>query len=80
MAGEAHQTRTIVANLSADSQQVRLENLAGRVHVRYLDETNVVEAMQAPEAFQTEAGQAMSTTAGCLTLTLLPYTIARIDD
>ena len=77
--GQAGQMRVVVANLSAESRQVTLENLGNQVQVRYLDETNVVEAMQSPEAFQAQPGEAQATTKGELTLNLLPYAVARID-
>jgi hypothetical protein len=72
-------TRVIVANLSPGGQQVSLENLAGAAWVRYLDETNVIEAMQSPEAFRAQPGEAHSTTEGRLALTLRPYAVARVD-
>ena len=76
---QAGQTRVIVANLSAKSRQVNLKNLDSQVWVRYLDESNVVEAMQSLEDFRTQAGEVFSITGGRLTLELLPYAVARID-
>jgi hypothetical protein len=47
--------------------------------VRTLDETNAEQAMQSPETFHAQAGEFSSVQEGVLTLTLLPYAIARID-
>jgi hypothetical protein len=76
---QAGRTRLLVANLTAQAQQVSLKKLAGQVRLWYLDETNVVEAMQSPEAFRARPGQAQATTGGNLTLNLRPYAIAKID-
>ena len=72
-------TRVIVANLSPGGQQVSLENLPGPARVTYLDETNVIKAMQSPEAFRAQPGEARSTTGGRLALNLRPYAVARVD-
>jgi len=71
-------TLVIVANLSSESQHVTLRNLGGEARVRTLDETNVEDAMQWPEVFRAQEGERMSTSAGALELTLLPYAVARI--
>ena len=72
-------TRIIVANLNPDPQQVIVANLEKRVQVRRLDETNVVEAMQDPEAFRSRNGTETATIDRTLRLDLLPYACARID-
>ena len=72
-------TRTLLANLTPDSQQVRVGNLTETVRVRYLDETNAQTAMASPEAFRSETGEIVQTTHGTLELNLPPYAIARID-
>ncbi len=73
------QTRVILANLSAKPQQVTVQNLGEQVRVRHLNETNVVEAMQSPETFRSQAGELQQTSAGTLELSLLPYAIVRLD-
>ena len=72
-------TRTLLANLTPDSQQVRVENLTGTVRVRHLNETNAQAAMESPEVFRAEAGDLLQTTSGILELDLLPHAIAQID-
>ena len=71
--------RTMLANLTPDSQQVRVENLAGAVRVLRLDETNAQAVMASPEVFRVETGELLQTTNGTLELNLLPYAIAQID-
>ena len=73
------QTRTLVANLTPDPQQVRVENLTETVRVRHLNETNAQTAMASPEAFREGRGELMQATNGTLELNLLPYAIAQID-
>jgi D-apionolactonase len=71
-------TRVLLANLSAEPQRVVLHNLNGPVQVRYLDETNAIEAMRSPEEFRQEEGESQHLNSP-LELTLQPYAIARID-
>ena len=72
-------TRTLLANLTLDSQQVRVQDLAETVRVRHLNETNAQAAMASPEIFREERGELMQTTNGTLELNLLPYASAQID-
>ena len=73
-------TRTLLANLTPDSQRVRAQNLAATVRVRLLDETNAQAAMSSPEAFRSGTGEPVRTAEGILALNLLPYAIAQIDN
>ena len=72
-------TRTLLANLTPESQRVRVENLADTVRVRHLNETNAHDAMASPEAFRAERGELLQPTNSTLELNLLPYAIAQID-
>ncbi len=72
-------TRVLVANLSAKPRQVTVQNLAESVRLRFLDELNVMTAMQSPEDFRAQVGEPLSTPDGTLDLILLPYAVARID-
>ena len=72
-------TRTLLANLTPDSQQIRAQNLAVTVRVRHLNETNAQAAITSPEAFRAETGELIQTAEGTLELSLLPYAIAQID-
>ena len=72
--------RILAANLSPHARPLRVSGLSARVRVKRLDETNVEAAMRAPEAFRAEEGEEMETRSGVLSLRLLPYGLARIDD
>ena len=72
-------TRTLLANLTPDSQQVRVQDLAETVRIRHLDETNARDAMASPEAFREETGELLQTTNGTLELNMLPYAVTQID-
>jgi hypothetical protein len=76
---KAEHTRLLLANLSPETQQVVIEGLAEQVTVAVLDETNVVEAMTAPETFRQQPGQAAPAPGGLLALNLAPYAFARVD-
>jgi hypothetical protein len=71
--------RVILANMSPEAQQIRVQNLGPSVRVRHLDENNAEEAMRSPGAFQAELGELMETANGALDAVLLPYGIMRID-
>ncbi len=73
-------TRMLLANLTAQPQQVIVRDLGDHVAVRMLDETNVEAAMRTPEAFRTQMGESKSTVNGELILQLLPYAVAKIDN
>jgi hypothetical protein len=73
-------TRIILANVTAEPQQVTVQGLSGPVSVRLLDETTAGAAMQDPAAFRAQAGNLRQTVAGVFTLDLLPCAVARIDD
>ena len=72
-------TRTLLANLTPEPQQVRVEDLAGAVRVRHLNETNAQAVMTSPEVFRQETGELMQSVEGALELILLPYAVAQID-
>lgn len=77
--GRRNRTRTLIANHQRESVQVVLRNINGRARVSYLDETNVMEAMQHPEAFRSREGEDRPTAGATFELTLRPYAIVRID-
>lgn len=71
--------RILLANLTSESQQVTVHNMAQTVTLRELNENNAQKAMASPEDFLKESGERLQTAAGNLELSLLPYTIARVD-
>ncbi|MFN8493652.1 MAG: hypothetical protein U0350_38985 [Caldilineaceae bacterium] len=72
-------TAVLLANLTNQPQTVTMTELAATFRLRTLDETNAEAAMRAPEAFRAQTGELKSTVNGKLELTLLPYSIARVD-
>ena len=71
--------RMLVANLTADEQQVTVRGLPATVRVRLLDETTALEAMAAPGEFRRRRGVRCATTGASLGVLLRPYAVARID-
>ena len=71
--------RLLVANLLADSQQVKLETKGAKAKVRYLDDNNLDRAMRDPEQFNAEPGDLVEPTTGIIELDLKPYAIGRVD-
>lgn len=72
-------TRILLANFTNCPQTVLVNQLSAQVSVRYLDETNVLEAMRSPEIFRQQGHKLIQTQLGTLKLDLRPYAIARID-
>ncbi len=73
--------RVMLANLGPQPRQVRVRcpSLGPQVRLRYLDETNALEAMHAPERFRAEAWQPASVAAGELVVGLRPFAYCCID-
>jgi hypothetical protein len=67
-------TGIVLANFSAQPQRITIHNLPAEIRLKYMNETNVQEAMQNPEAFRRETGTSIQTE-----LELLPFGILRID-
>lgn len=72
-------TRLLIANMTAETQQVQICNLDPQVVCHRLDENNVLEAMQTPESFRQRQGQKLVTQDGVLILEMPPYGLARLD-
>jgi hypothetical protein len=72
-------TRILLANMTNEPQQVRVELPPGRATLRLLDERIALRAMEHPEAFRAERGEPVSIEGGVFTLDLLPYAVARLD-
>jgi hypothetical protein len=67
--------RVLLANLTNDTQSVSLKGLGTKARIKLLDATTAEAAMRQPEKFRARTGDPLSTR----TLTLPPYTVARID-
>lgn len=76
---KGNRTRVMLANMTNQEQDIKVAGLGEQVCVRFLDETNAELAMRSPEEFRKRNGTVMTTLAGLLELTLLPYGIATID-
>ena len=68
-----------LANLVSKVQQLTVQNLSASVHIRHLNESNVEQAMQSPEAFRSQTFKKQLTVNGSLKLELLPYALVCID-
>ncbi|MBK7998133.1 MAG: hypothetical protein IPK15_05225 [Verrucomicrobia bacterium] len=71
--------RVLVANFTRDEQLLKIKSGSGMARVRYLDETNALEAMRNPEAFRQSAGTVIEAAGGKVELKLLPYAVACVD-
>jgi D-apionolactonase len=71
--------RILVANLTGEPQEIKIKSGATAARVRFLDETNVAQAMQDPETFRNLADRVVQPTAAKIELKMLPYAIARVD-
>ncbi len=80
--------RLLIANLTAETQEIEVEFPVRRITLKMLDETTLERAMTQPEAYRAEAGEKLRGTAATdwhgnetrrIRLTLFPYRIARLD-
>ena len=77
---QAGRRRTLIANLTADTQVARLAYGDTRVWVKRLNDGNLREAMLAPEAFRAKAGDELRAENGELRFLLQPHELLRLDD
>jgi hypothetical protein len=71
--------RVLVANLSAEPQDVTVHHGGESVRVQMLNDHTVLQAMRAPEAFRNEDRPPVRPAHGQTALRLLPYAVARLD-
>jgi len=71
--------RVVLANLSEQPLEVRVEGVGRQARLRTMDETSALRAMLEPEAFRAEQDTVSADAGGALQLRLLPYAVARID-
>lgn len=72
-------TRMLLANLTAQTERVRLALNMAQWRTKLLDETTVLEAMRTPEEFRANAGEIVHAHENTVELILRPYAVARID-
>lgn len=75
----AGRRRVLVANFTRDEQSLKIKSGSGTARVRYLDETNALEAMRNPEAFRQRPAALIEAAGGKVELKLLPYAVACVD-
>jgi D-apionolactonase len=71
--------RVLAANLTGETQEIKIKSGSVRASIRYLDETNVEQAMTCPEEFRRSPGAVIEAAAGKLEIALRPFALARID-
>jgi hypothetical protein len=71
--------RILVANLLSEPQDVKIKTGTCQARIRYLDETNAGQAMNAPEAFRSQPGELAESVSGKIELKLLPFALACVD-
>jgi hypothetical protein len=71
--------RILAANLTCDAQRVVVSTSAPQAAIRYLDETNAVEAMASSEDWRKRRDDIVQSVNGEFVLDLLPYCVARLD-
>ncbi len=77
---QAGRRRTLIANLTADTQVARLASADARVWVKRLNGGNLREAMLTPEAFRAKASDELRVKNGELKLFLMPHELLRLDN
>jgi hypothetical protein len=71
--------RILVANLTGDSQDLKIKTGTCTARVRYLDENSAEQAARRPEEFRAQPGEQKESISGKIELKLLPYAVARVD-
>jgi hypothetical protein len=74
-----NERRIIVANLVAESQEIKIKTGTCQARIRYLDETNVHAAMHEPETFREAEGTICESRSSKIALQLKHYALARVD-
>jgi D-apionolactonase len=76
---QGNRVRVILANMTAEPQEVTLPDPGAPFRARVLDETNAEEAMGAAEEWRAQPGGVLSPAEGQVRLALRPYAVARLD-
>ena len=71
--------RILVANLTGDTQEIKIKSGTSPGRVRFLDETNFEQATRDPEAFRKEQGIVVQPVTAKIELKMLPFAVARVD-
>ena len=71
--------RILVANHGGSAQTIRIKTGPCEGVAKVMDRTNVLEALENPEAFRSAPGDAVKAASGKIRLEMAPYSIARLD-
>ena len=71
--------RVLVANLTGETQEIKIKSGTSAGRVRFLDETNFEQATRDPEAFRKEEGMVVQPVTAKIELNMLPFAVARVD-
>ena len=71
--------RVLVANLTGETQEIKIKSGTSPGRVRFLDETNFDQATRDPEAFRKEQGVIVQPVSAKIELKMLPFAVARVD-
>jgi hypothetical protein len=69
----------LAANLTRDSQDLKIKTGTCTARVRYLDETTAEEAIRRPEEFRKRPGEGTQSVSGKIELKMQPYAVVRVD-
>jgi hypothetical protein len=69
----------LVANLTGETQEIKIKSGTSPARVRYLDETNFEQATRDPEGFRKEQGVVVQPVTAKIELKMLPFAVARVD-
>jgi hypothetical protein len=67
-----------IANLTPETVEARITGLPGTWRLRFLDDTNVLQAMSASETWRSNAGQRLVSTEDEFALELRPFALVRL--
>jgi D-apionolactonase len=71
--------RILLANLTAETQEVTVHHGGESVQIQMLNEHTAVAAMRTPEEFRREERSSIRPAHGQTALRMLPYAVARLD-
>jgi len=71
--------RILVANLTEETQEIKIKSGTSAGRIRFLDETNFDQATRDPETFHKEQGSIVQPVSAKIELKMLPFAVARVD-
>jgi hypothetical protein len=71
--------RFLLANMTAESQEVVVKDISTTVLARRLNESSIKEALCSPDAYRAQEGESLTPKEKTLNISLMPYEVVRID-